>query len=59
MARVRVRSLWPHLALPATLVAMLTLALLAGGRAGGCPGHDGERAMTTLGTQCAVLVPGR
>ena len=57
MPRVRVRSLWPSLMLPAVLLVLLALAVLGGGGGSGiCSGHVGQR-VTTLGGQCALLVP--
>jgi hypothetical protein len=59
MSRVSLRLLWPCLILPAVLLVLLMLVLMTG-RSGpaACSAHDGQR-VTTLGNQCALLLPSR
>jgi hypothetical protein len=59
MPRVSLRLLWLSLSLPALLFVVFLLAFLTWDQGGGvCSGHPGQQ-VTTLGSHCVLLVPGR
>jgi hypothetical protein len=59
MYRMNLLPVWPYLTLPAVVLVLLAVAVLAGSSDGDpCAGHRDHRVVY-LGGHCAVLVPSR